>query len=256
MENLLKIVKELRGENGCPWDKKQNLISMSKYLMEETCEVIDAITENNEENICEELGDLLLVISMMTQILSESADIKYADVEKGIVDKIIRRHPHVFGNETVKDADEVLKKWDEIKQGEENKPLFFEKVSKSMPPLELMLKLQEDASNYGFDWVDKEPVIEKVREEFEEFIESTKDENAEEMKAEFGDILFSLVNVSRFLDINPLEAARNGNNKFVSRLLYINSAAKKEGRDFKDLSFEEMDVYWDKAKLEKKNGCQ
>lgn len=245
---LLEKVARLRDpEGGCPWDREQTAESMSRFLLEEAAEALDAAEDGDTAMLVEELGDILLVVAMIARILEENEQIPFSSLVEGIVDKIVRRHPHVFGTAEAADADAVLKHWNEIKRGEEARPLFFEKVSRNLPPLELMHKLQADASRHGFDWPERGPVLEKVREEMAEFLE-VLDEDQEKMEEEFGDILFSLVNLSRFLNIDPARAARRANQKFITRLKFIKQGAEADGRQFEDLSFAEMDALWDKAK--------
>ena len=256
MERLLGIVKRLRSDDGCPWDREQTLESMSKYLLEEAAEAVDAVVDGKAEEIAEELGDILLVVAMMAQILNENEGISFEDIEEKISEKMIRRHPHVFGDERLETAEEVLENWGKIKSDDEKKPLFFEKVPRSLHPFELTLKLQKDASKYGFDWKSGEPVVEKVKEEMDEFLEQVVKGNKEEKEKEFGDVIFSLLNLSRFVDIEPTLALRKVNKKFIDRLKYIKKHGEELGKTFEELSFEEMDSLWEKAKRDEKNGCK
>jgi len=251
-ERLLDLVAALRGEGGCPWDRKQTLNSMSKYLLEEAAEAVDAVEEGDRAAVVEELGDLLLVVAMMARILEEEGGATFDGIARGIAEKIVRRHPHVFGEEKLETAEEVLGAWDRIKRDGERKKLFFEAPPRSLPPFELMLKLQVEASRLGFDWRETGPVAEKAAEEVAEFLEASRGagEGSEELETEFGDLLFSLVNVSRFLKIDPVRACRRANAKFLARLRHMKGAADRDGRAFDSLSFAEMDALWDLAKAD------
>lgn len=251
---LLALVARLRGEGGCPWDRKQTVESMSKYLLEEAAEAVDAAAEGSTPKLVEELGDLLLVVAMIARILEERDGVPYRALTDGICEKIVRRHPHVFGTARADTAEEVLAEWDRIKRGGERKKLFFEDPPRSLPPFELMLKVQEEAARLGFDWRETGPVAEKVREEVGEFLECAARPGAApanpDTEAEFGDLLFSLVNVSRFLKIDPVRACRRANAKFLDRLRHMKRAADAAGQAFEELSFEQMDALWDRAKAD------
>lgn len=253
MADLIALVARLRGEGGCPWDREQTIESMSKYLLEEAAESVDAAAEGSTEKLVEELGDLLLVVAMMARILEEREGVPFSRLTEGICAKIVRRHPHVFGDAKAETPEAVLAEWDKIKRGGEKKKLFFEDAPKSLPPFELMLKLQSEAARLGFDWKSTGPVAAKVREEVEEFLEQAgadegKEAPGEKTETEFGDLLFALVNVSRFLRLDPVRACRRANGKFLSRLRHMKQAADAAGKSFESLTFEEMDALWDGAK--------
>jgi tetrapyrrole methylase family protein / MazG family protein len=249
---LRKIIADLRGPNGCPWDKKQTHQSLKKYLIEESYELIEAINEEDIDHIVEELGDVLLQVMLHAQIGEDDAYFTIDDVIAGIAEKMVRRHPHVFGDVKADDVDEVLKNWEEIKQqekGEEKQVQSMLKgVGKGLPNLLKAYELQKAAAKVGFDWGDITPVLDKVKEEIAEFEEAKQDKNQAEVELEFGDLLFALVNVARHYKINPEEAVFKTNQKFSRRFGYIEGKVAESGRSFSDFSLEELDAFWDEAK--------
>lgn len=246
---------ELREQ--CPWDRKQTLESLRHLTIEETYELSDAILENDLPEIKKELGDVLLHIVFYAKIASENKpenafqfDIK--DVLNGICDKLISRHPHIYGD-TVADTEEAVKQnWEKLKLKEGNKSVLSG-VPASLPALVKAMRIQEKARGAGFDWDEKQQVWEKVEEELQEFKENFNIETAEvidqkEAEGEFGDLLFSLVNYSRFVDINPETALERTNKKFIRRFQYLEEASKADGKVLGDMTLNEMDIYWNRAK--------
>ena len=244
-ERLLDIMDNLR-EN-CPWDRKQTFQSLRHLTIEETYELGDAILENDYEEIKQELGDLLLHIIFYAKIGSEKKAFDIADIANLISDKLIIRHPHIYGTVNASNADEVSKNWETIKL-KEGKKSVLEGVPNSLPALVKAFRVQEKVSGVGFDWDDSEGVLDKVKEELDEFkLEVTKN-NINEMEMEFGDLLFSLINYARFLKINPETALERSNKKFIKRFKYIELEANKLGKKINQLSIDEMNFFWQLAK--------
>ena len=245
IERLLDIMDNLR-EN-CPWDRKQTFQSLRHLTIEETYELGDAILENDYDEIKRELGDLLLHIIFYAKIGSEKKAFDIADIANLISDKLIIRHPHIYGSENVSNADEVSMNWETIKL-KEGKKSVLGGVPNSLPALVKAFRVQEKVSGVGFDWDNSEGVLDKVKEELDEFkLEVTKNK-INEMEMEFGDLLFSLINYARFLKINPDKALELTNKKFINRFKYIESQAFKLGKKINQLSLEEMNFYWNQAK--------
>jgi XTP/dITP diphosphohydrolase len=244
-EKLLLIMDQLREE--CPWDKKQTLESLRHLSIEEMYELSDAIIDNDLPNIKQELGDILLHIVFYARIASETNQFDIADVIDNVCEKLINRHPHIYGNVKVKDEEEVKANWEKIKLKEGNKSVLSG-VPKSMPSLVKASRIQEKARGVGFDWDNKEQVWEKVVEEIQEF-KVEVDLKSDKIEEEFGDVLFSLINYARFININPDDALERTNKKFIKRFQYLEEESKKDGKDLSDMTLEEMDVYWNKAKL-------
>lgn len=245
-DRLLTIMGELRAE--CPWDKKQTMESLRHLTIEETYELGDAILDNNLEEVKKELGDLLLHIVFYSKIGSETHDFDIADVANGICDKLINRHPHIYGNVKVKNEEEVKQNWENIKL-KEGKKSVLEGVPNSLPALVKANRIQEKVSGVGFDWEKPEQVFEKLKEELAEFQDEVKVDDKSNMEAEFGDVLFSMVNYARFLDINPENALERTNKKFIGRFQFLENKAKELGKSLKDMTLAEMDVFWKEAKL-------
>ena len=242
-DQLLTIMDELR-EN-CPWDKKQTIESLRHLTIEETYELSDAIIENDLEEIKKELGDLMLHIAFYSRIGSEKNAFHIGDVLDGVCGKLIRRHPHIYGDVEAEDEKAVKANWEKIKLQEKGNKSVLGGVPTSLPALVKAMRIQEKARGVGFDWDDKEDVWGKVKEELEEFeTETDKDEKA----AEFGDLMFSLINYARFVDINPEEALERTNKKFIKRFQYLETASKEDGKKMGEMTLTEMDVYWEKAK--------
>ncbi len=251
-DRTVEIMRKLRSEQGCPWDRKQTHQTLKSYLIEEAYELMEAIDENDPEKMKEELGDLLFQIVFHAQLADEKGEFNIRDVLESINQKMVSRHPHVFGSDRLDTAEQVLKRWDEFKKKEGKlKDSLLEGVPKAMPSLLRAKKVQERASKVGFDWSEVNDVLEKVKEEFDEFIESLRHGKKEEIEEEIGDLFFSLVNLSRFVKINPEDALQKTTSKFVKRFQYIEEKAKKQGKKLEEMSLEEMDALWEEAKREK-----
>jgi len=247
---LLKEIAEiLRAENGCAWDRKQTPKSLRPYLIEETYELYDAIETENTPHIKEELGDYLYQAYAHAQIASENNEFTIDDVAEGIIEKLIRRHPHVFGDETIESPEEVSIKWEEIKKEEKShRESVLDGVPNQLPALLKAYRIQQKASRVGFDWEDiKDPVL-KLDEELQEFKAALDSGDSEDILDEAGDILFSIVNVFRFLKINPEEALRKSTDKFTTRFCFVEKNVADSGRDMNDMSLEELDSIWEESK--------
>ncbi|WML55495.1 nucleoside triphosphate pyrophosphohydrolase [Neobacillus sp. PS3-12] len=249
---LREIISVLRGPEGCPWDKEQTHETLKRYLIEETYEVIEAIDKGDIDHLIEELGDVLLQVMLHAQIGEDEGYFSIADVIEGISEKMVRRHPHVFGSVEVENTDEVLQNWEEIKKQEKGEadPSVLTGVSYSLPNLIRAYELQKKAAKVGFDWQEILPALEKVKEELQEFEDELDVINgqSELAKKEFGDLLFAFVNVARFLKIHPEEALFETNEKFVRRFQFIEQRVGESGKQFEDFSLEELDQFWDEAK--------
>jgi len=245
LERLLIIIDELREK--CPWDRKQTFQTLRHLTIEETYELGDAILDNDLEEIKNELGDLLLHILFYSKIGSEKKAFDIGDVAYQISEKLINRHPHVYNHTVLENADQVLKNWEEIKL-KEGKKSVLEGVPKSLPALVKANRIQDKASGVGFDWENAEAVLDKLKEELYELKEEVGGVDKIKMEAEFGDVLFSLVNYARLLKINPENALERTNKKFIKRFNFIENKARLTGRKISDLSFEEMEFLWQQAK--------
>lgn len=249
-DRLLTIMDELR-EN-CPWDKKQTMESLRHLTIEETYELSDSILEGNISEIKKELGDLMLHNIFYSRIASEKNAFDVADVLNAICDKLIERHPHVYGDVVAENEDVVKSNWEKIKLKTGNKSVL-EGVPKSLPAMVKAIRIQDKARGVGFDWEKKEQVWEKVEEEMREFkaefnATDASTINKEKATAEFGDLLFSLVNYARFINIDPEEALERTNKKFIKRFQFLETESGKEGKKIGEMTLAEMDVYWEKAK--------
>ena len=244
---FVEIVKRLRKE--CPWDREQTNDSIKSATIEEAYEVVEAIENKDYDELKKELGDLLLHVVFHTEIASETHDFKIEDVIDSITEKLIRRHPHVFGEVKVTDSKEVKKNWEEIKLTEGRKALL-DGVPEMLPALQRAHRLQEKAAKVGFDWEKKEDVWKKVIEEMEEMHASEKDGTYEELEGEIGDVFFALVNYARFLDVNPENALRRTNTKFIKRFGYVEKKITGLGKKLSESNLEEMDKYWEESKKE------
>lgn len=244
-DRLLTIMDELREQ--CPWDKKQTMESLRHLTIEETYELGDAILDNDLEEIKNEVGDLMLHLVFYAKIGSETNSFDIEDVCNSICEKLIHRHPHIYGDVTVKDEEEVKRNWEKLKL-KEGKTSVLEGVPKSLPALVKANRIQDKVSGVGFDWEQPEQVWEKVEEELNEFKVEVANKDTDAMESEFGDILFSLVNYARFVNINPENALERTNKKFSKRFQYLESKAKSLNKDLKDMSLGEMDVFWEEAK--------
>jgi tetrapyrrole methylase family protein/MazG family protein len=246
---LIEIVRTLRGPNGCEWDKAQTHDSLTPYLLEEAHEVIDSITEHNPAKIKEELGDLMLHIVFQAQIATESGEFTLADSIEHINSKLVRRHPHVFGSTEVKNVGDIKKNWEVIKMKEGRRSLM-DGLPKSLPALLQARRVQERAAQVGFDWDAIEPVWAKITEETAELQEAIDARKKDEIIDEFGDLLFTIVNLSRFLEIDPEEALRHTVNKFIRRFQAIEKELTEKGEDIKDTPLSELDEIWNRLKDE------
>ncbi|MEQ8925231.1 MAG: nucleoside triphosphate pyrophosphohydrolase [Fulvivirga sp.] len=252
-DRLLTIMDELR-EN-CPWDMKQTMESLRHLTIEETYELTDAIIENDMQEVKKELGDLMLHNAFYARIASEKGEFDIADVLNSVCDKLVERHPHIYGDVEATDEKTVKENWEKIKlkeKGNQDKSVLGG-VPTSLPAMVKAMRIQEKARGVGFDWEKKEQVWQKVEEEMNEFkaefnIEYDTEIDKERAQAEFGDLLFSLINYSRFLDINPEEALERTNKKFIKRFQYLESESSKDGKRMGEMSLDEMDQYWEKAK--------
>ena len=245
-DRLLTIMDELR--DNCPWDRKQTLRSLRHLTIEETYELSDAILENDLEEIKKELGDIILHMVFYAKIASEKNAFHIGDVLNAVAEKLIIRHPHIYGQTEVKDEEEVKQNWERIKLKENGNKSVLGGVPKSLPALIKAMRIQEKARGVGFDWDNKEQVWEKVQEEIGEFLVASQGEDSKAVQSEFGDLLFSLINYSRFIDINPEEALEMTNKKFMGRFKIMEDAIKKDGKKIGDLSLDELDLYWKQAK--------
>jgi tetrapyrrole methylase family protein/MazG family protein len=251
VDELVEIMARLRGENGCPWDLEQTHETLVRYLIEEAFEYIDAVDQGDTYAMMDELGDLLLQIVFHCQLANEDERFDLQDVARCICEKMVRRHPHVFGEGELASADEVLAQWDVIKQQEGRaQPVSrLDKVPRSMPALPRAEQLQKQAAKVGFDWPDAEGALAKLVEEANEVRDAADPEARAE---ELGDLLFSAVNVCRLYGVDPETALRATNNKFVRRFKHVEDAAVAAGRDVKDCDLQELDAWWDEAKQEGK----
>ncbi|KAB2328842.1 nucleoside triphosphate pyrophosphohydrolase [Cytobacillus depressus] len=247
---LRGIIAELRGPNGCPWDKKQTHESLKKYLIEEAYELIEAIHEDDIDHMIEELGDVLLQVMLHAQIGEDDGFFTIEDVIEGISAKMVRRHPHVFGDRKAETEEDVLRNWQDIKneeKGAANEKLIMDGVSKALPNLMAASEIQKKAAKVGFDWQEVGPAWEKVKEELREF-ETEAETGSHQMVNEFGDILFALVNIARFNKIDPEEALYLTNEKFKRRFSFVEKRVKESGKDFAAYSLEQLDEFWEEAK--------
>ncbi|RMH68573.1 MAG: nucleoside triphosphate pyrophosphohydrolase [Gemmatimonadetes bacterium] len=250
-EELVEIMSRLRGRDGCPWDRKQTHQSITPYLLEEAYEAIEAIEHNDFTHLKEELGDLLLQIVFHAQMAHEANRFTIDDVIQAISEKMVRRHPHVFGEKKLDTAEQVLTSWEQIKKAEKKKDgrqSILDGVPKNLPALLRAQRIQDKASHVGFDWKEIEPVIGKLHEEIDEFKAALTAENRDKIREEIGDILFSLVNISRFLEIDPEDSLRRTTDKFMRRFYYIEQILHERGEDLHNATLEEMDEIWEAAK--------
>ena len=244
-DRLLTIMDELRAQ--CPWDKKQTLQSLRHLTIEETYELGDAILDNDLTEVKKELGDLLLHIVFYAKIGSETKDFDIADVANDICEKLIHRHPHIYGDIKVENEEEVKQNWEKLKL-KEGKTSVLEGVPKSLPALVKASRIQDKVAGVGFDWEEPQQVFEKVKEELAELQEEVNANNQDKIESEFGDVLFSMINYARFLNVNPEDALERTNKKFIKRFQYLESKAKELGKSLDEMTLAEMDVFWEEAK--------
>ena len=244
-ERLLNIMDDLRAK--CPWDKKQTMQSLRHLTIEETYELGDAILNEDLQEVKKELGDLLLHIVFYAKIGSETNAFDIADVANSVCDKLIERHPHIYGDVKVENEEDVKRNWEKIKLKEGNKSVLGG-VPKSLPALVKATRIQDKAAGVGFDWNHIDQVFAKVKEEIEELHAEVKAEDSSHIEEEFGDVLFSLINYARFLKVNPEDALERTNKKFIQRFQYLEQKASEEGKALKDMTLNEMEAYWQEAK--------
>ena len=244
-ERLLKIMDELREQ--CPWDKDQTMDSLRYLTIEELYELSDAILNKDMEEVKKELGDILLHIVFYSRIASETNDFDISDVIHAVCDKLVHRHPHIYGDVKVKDAIEVKKNWEKLKL-KEGKKSVLEGVPKSLPAIVKSFRIQEKVRGIGFDWDNKNQVWDKVLEEIEELKIEVKKGDKDKIESEFGDVLFALTNYSRFINVNPEDALERTNKRFIKRFQIMETLIEKENLKLDEMNLQEMDVYWDKAK--------
>ncbi|WP_410220070.1 nucleoside triphosphate pyrophosphohydrolase [Pedobacter sp.] len=247
---LLNVLDTLRTQ--CPWDKKQTMETLRHLTIEETYELSDSILDGDMQEIKKELGDLMMHLVFYARIASETNTFNITDVLNGVCDKLINRHPHIYGDVEVNNEDDVKRNWEQLKLKEGNKSVLAG-VPASLPALVKAGRIQEKARGVGFDWDKKEQVWQKVEEELQEFktefnVEKDEDIDIEKAEAEFGDLIFSLVNYARFIHINPENALEKTNKKFIKRFQYLEQKAKENGKALQDMTLAEMDVYWNEAK--------
>jgi tetrapyrrole methylase family protein/MazG family protein len=252
--DLMEIMARLRGKNGCPWDRDQTHESIKPYLVEEAYEVLEAIDEQDLAKLKEELGDLMLQIVFHARMAEDTGAFSMQDVLTAINEKLIRRHPHVFGDLKAETAQEVLFNWEQIKQTERRKlndrASVLDGVPRELPALLRAHRLQEKASRVGFDWTEAQEVFRKVEEELAELRAAMDGREADRVEAELGDLLFALVNLSRFLAVNPEEALRKTIARFIARFRYIEEELSRRGRSLRQATLEEMDALWAEAKAQ------
>jgi tetrapyrrole methylase family protein/MazG family protein len=252
--DLVEIINFLRAPGGCPWDAEQTHESIKKNLIEETYEVIEAINKDNQSMLCEELGDLMMQVVFHAQMETETQGFDIDDVADGVCKKLIERHPHVFGDQDVSEVAEVLFNWDKIKRkskGHTTTGQAMLSVPKELPALMRSSKIQKKAADSGFDWPDISGAVQKLDEEVSEFKEALLTNDAENAQEELGDILFSVVNISRFLKIDPEETLALSSDKFIKRFVIVEELAANEGIDLKTAGLEKLNLLWDIAKLRK-----
>ncbi len=249
-KNLMDIMHLLRKE--CPWDREQTHDSIKAATLEEAYEVVEAIDEKNFTELKSELGDLLLHIVFHSVMAEEKARFNINDVIDSISEKLIRRHPHIFGDVKVNGSEDIERNWEKIKL-EEGRESVLEGVPKHLPQIQRAYRLQQKASKVGFDWENKEDVWEKVQEEIQELKEIENEKNKERIEEEVGDLFFALVNYSRFLKVNPEDALRRTNEKFIKRFSYVEGKLKEKGKTPADSNLKEMDKFWEESKSGLKN---
>jgi tetrapyrrole methylase family protein/MazG family protein len=245
LRQLVEVVELLRSPNGCPWDREQTHASLRTTLLEEAYEVLEAMDEKSVPKLREELGDLLLQVLMQAVIAEQAGEFDLGDVADTIREKLVRRHPHVFADVKVTGADEVVRNWEALKAAEYGRESALDGVQRSLPALQWAWSMQKRASGVGFDWPNVDGPLEKVREELEELRQAP---TPEEREAEFGDLLFTLVNVARKLGINPEDALRGTTGRFEARFRMMEGALRSEGRKPSELPIEELDRYWEASK--------
>jgi len=250
-EKLFDLLEKLRAPDGCPWDAEQDHKSLSRCVIEEAYELVDAIQTGNSEDLKEELGDILLQVVFHSIIAKESGEFTIADVINSLRDKLIYRHPHVFGNVRVENSEDVVKNWQQLKRKEPTKKKrksILDGIPESLPSLLYARKIQSAAGKVGFDWEEPEGVIDKIKEEADELCEAMEQRDRDDIEDEIGDLLFSIVNLARSAGVDPEAALRRTNHKFRKRFYEIEKEARKKSVSLKDMSLEEMDRIWERVK--------
>lgn len=252
-EDLLDIMKQLRAPDGCPWDREQNHESLLEYLIEESSEYIDAVQQKDLEGMCEELGDVLLQVVFHAQLAKEAGTFTIEDVIQGVSAKMVRRHPHVFGDTHVDTSDEVLDRWEKIKATEKEKAptSLMDGMAESLPALSRSDKMQKRAAKAGFDWPSPEPIYQKMNEELEELKTAVEQKDQDAIEDEMGDVLFTAVNLARAYGVQPELALRRANKKFESRFREVEKQASAQ--EMKKMNLDELDQLWERAKKQLKN---
>jgi len=245
---LVDILDTLRGDQGCPWDKEQDETSIVNYFLEEVYEAAEAVLKKNDQALKEELGDVLMEVVFLARIYKEKKAFDIGDVLEGINRKMIRRHPHVFGPQVIESSDEVIENWNKLKDIEKSRTSVLEGLPGNLPALLQAFQLGQRVSLHGFDWNRPEDVLNKVQEEIEELEEAIAKRNKNGISGEIGDLLFSLVNLSRHLGVNPEMALRLTNEKFIERFGYVEKRIKEQGREGEEISLAELDKLWEEAK--------
>jgi tetrapyrrole methylase family protein/MazG family protein len=247
---LVEILDILRGNEGCPWDKEQTEKTLANYFLEEVYEAIEAIQSQDYLSLAEELGDVMMELVFLTRIAKEKGHFTMGEVLDGINEKMIRRHPHVFGAKRLKGSTEVWEAWNKQKESEKERESIFDGITKSSPALLAAFQMGVRASSYGFDWHQSVDAFQKVKEEVAELEMAIRDRQGEQITDEIGDVLFSLANVSRHLGVNPEMALRKANKKFIRRFRFIEKKLKNEGKELNQASLDEMDRLWEESKKE------
>lgn len=262
IEKLVNLVEQLRGDNGCPWDKEQTRETLKPMLIEEAYEVLDALDSEDPIELKEELGDLLFQVVFHARIAQERGEFDMADVINRSHEKMVRRHPHIFGNANLNTSEDVLKNWEDIKAAEkgiqsasnpESERSLLDGIPSKLPALHRAYQMTAKASRVGFDWPHLEDILTKMHEEASELVEALSRQDADKIADEVGDLLFVVVNVARFLGIDPETALSRSNRKFYRRFRYVESAIKRQGRELKTASLAEMDALWEEAKHKQKD---
>ena len=254
-DRLVDVVAMLRSDNGCPWDLAQTHESLKADLIEEAYELIEAIDAKVPKKICDELGDLLMQVMLHSQIATDRNEFSVDEVIENLTEKLVRRHPHVFGSVVATDENEVLENWEEIKRGEEgnkDRKSSLDGIPHSLPSLQRAEKIQKKASRAGFDWDTTEDVLPKLQEEIDEIEESIRNDDITEIEMEIGDLLFSVVNLCRFLNVQPEEALRKSTRKFVDRFQRMETALERTNKKFKDYDLSTLDQIWEQVKQQEK----
>ncbi len=257
-ERLVEIIARLRGPQGCPWDRQQTPQSLKKYVLEEAYEVVEAIDQGDPVEVCEELGDALFLLTFVAHLYQESGDFEVADVLRLCAEKMIRRHPHVFGDAAVANAAEVIEQWQRIKerealQKEKDRSAILGNLPKTLPALQRAFRVGERASRVGFDWKEAEDIFPKLEEELSELRQALAQGEQAQVREELGDLLFTVANLSRKLGINPEEALRETVEKFIRRFRTLEKYFQQKGEDLHQVSLEEMDRVWEEIKAQEAN---